>query len=374
MRRALAHNVRQINKAVAANRNALRLLVHQIVRIDAHSLCGELLLVAEVVAEPLERQARAQRNAHHVPAARNGAAESMYTALGVDRDLGAVRVHNAGRTDRGKRLAVHNNARTDGRSCVVAGTADHRSTLLEARQLGSLCGDIAGDLRGLVHLAQHGLIDVQLLKDLVGPAAVRHVQKLHTGSVRNLSGKFAGEHIADIVLGKQDMAALRVDFRLIVAHPEDLGRGKAGQGGICGDLDQSLPADLLRDLLALLRGTLIAPEDRLAQHFSCLVEHDKAVHLPGKADTRDICVVYSALLHNILNGAGNRIPPVVRVLLRPAVLRLVHRVFHRGRGNYISCRVKQNCFCSGGPNVRSNQIFHCTALISFMCPSTVSIF
>ena len=50
-------------------------------------------------------------HAHHVPRARNGAAERMYPALRIEPDCGIMREDNAGRPDRRKREPVPDDAR-----------------------------------------------------------------------------------------------------------------------------------------------------------------------------------------------------------------------------------------------------------------------
>ena len=62
---------------------------------------------------------------------------------------------------------------------VVTGAANHRRARRQSGQLRGLLGDIAGNLRRLIHLSQHALVNIQLFQNLVGPAAVGDIQKLH---------------------------------------------------------------------------------------------------------------------------------------------------------------------------------------------------
>jgi hypothetical protein len=74
----------------------------------------------------------------------------------------------------------------------------------------------------------------------------------------------------------------------VVAHPDDLGRGEAGQHRVGGLGDKSFQADGLRDVIALLLRALVAPQNRGAQRLAALVEQDQAVHLARKPDARNL--------------------------------------------------------------------------------------
>ena len=69
---------------------------------------------------------------------------------------------------------------------------------------------------------------------------------MRAGAVGLVHGVVAGQLEADVVLGQQDVPRLRVDLRLVLLHPQDLGRGEAGQRIVAGDLDQPLLAQAAR--------------------------------------------------------------------------------------------------------------------------------
>ena len=70
--------------------------------------------------------------------------------------------------------------------------------------------------------------------------------------------------------------------RLVIAHPENLRRGEAGQGGIRDHLDEPLaPAGFSFDLGALLCGALIVPQHGRAERFFAVGEKNAAMHLAG---------------------------------------------------------------------------------------------
>ena len=215
-----------------------------------------------------------------------------------------------------------------------------------------------GDLAAFVYPGQQGLVDVQNLQQLVRPAAVGHIQQLHAAGVADLGGIVAGEHIAHIVLGQENVAAAGVNVRLMLAHPHDLGQGEARQGRVGGDADEIVIADLFGDLVALLLGALVAPDDGGAQHLAVFIQHDQAVHLPGNAQGHHVRRVHAAFAdHGFHRGRGG-VPPVEGILLSPAVAGLAHGILHRGGADHAAFLVKKHGFGSGGTQVDTKYIFH----------------
>ena len=216
-----------------------------------------------------------------MPAAGYCTAECVHSSLLVDGDVGGVRKYNAGGADGGECLSVLDNAGPHCRRSIIACASDYGGADLESGQFSSLLCNSTRDLRGFVHLCQQRFVYSQLVQHLVGPAAVRDIQQLHSAGVGYLGGILAGEHEADIVLGQEDMTALLVILRLVVLHPHDLCGGESGDGWISGDLDHSVSADFIGDLNDLPGGTLIAPDDGFADRLVLSVQHYKSVHLAG---------------------------------------------------------------------------------------------
>ena len=299
-----------------------------------------------------------------MPGPRHGAAEGMYPALGIDGDLVRVGKHHPRGANGGKGLAVPDHDCSHGSGSVVPGAAHHGSAGLQPGKGRRPLGHHAGDLRGLVHLGKQSGIDVQLFQHFLAPAAVRHVQQLHAGSVGDLGGKLPGEHVAHIVLGQQDVGALGVQLRLMLADPQNLRGGKARQGRVGGDLNQPLLAHPLGDLLALGGGALVTPDDGPPQHLALLVQHHQAVHLAGNAHALDVPGVHAAFLKNRPKGLAGGVPPVQRLLLGPAVAFLIHGIFHRSAGHHLALPVEKHRLCAAGSQVDANYIFHTTPVLS----------
>ncbi|MBP1963459.1 hypothetical protein J2Z65_002678 [Paenibacillus aceris] len=79
-----------------------------------------------------------------------------------------------------------------------------------------------------------------------------------------------------------------VVLRLVLPEPNDFGRGEAGQRPVACQSAEFGFADGRLDVGALLRGALIAPEQRRTDDLLRLVKEDRAVHLSGETDPRNI--------------------------------------------------------------------------------------
>jgi len=165
---------------------------------------------------------------------------------------------------------------------LVAAAADHRRACFEAGGLGRLGRDVTGYLRPFVGFGQPGRRDSQLIQDFPRPVTFGQVEQEHPRAVGLVYGKVAGQLEADIILGQQDVFGPGVHIRLVLAHPQNLGRGEAGQGVVAGDFDEIGLTQRRPDVVALRAGALVVPQDGRAQHLTFLVQQGQAVHLPGQ--------------------------------------------------------------------------------------------
>ncbi|MNL28863.1 hypothetical protein D3C87_1505270 [compost metagenome] len=72
----------------------------------------------------------------------------------------------------------------------------------------------------------------------IGPIAPGHVEPEGASGVRHVLHMFTGQKQPDIGLGQQHLANARIDVRLMLAHPGDLGSGEARHGDIAGNLSK----------------------------------------------------------------------------------------------------------------------------------------
>ena len=104
----------------------------------------------------------------------------------------------------------------------------------------------------------------------------------------------------------------------LLAHPEELRRGEAGKGDVRREGGELFLADDGVEILRLLGGAPVVPEDGGADHRVLLVQGHQAVHLPAAADAPDLGLVQ--VLGELQDAVLDGLPPVRRVLLGPAGL------------------------------------------------------
>ena len=188
----------------------------------------------------------------------------MYAALRVDLHIVSMSKYNTGCTECCKCGSFLNNAASDSSCCVIACTCSNRDASRKTSLGSDLFCNAAGYFYRLIYFSEPLLLDVEELENFIGPVTVLDVEELHTGCIRNVCCEFAGKSIAYIVFRQKDVGNLRVDLRLVISYPEDLGSSKACERRRCGNRHQLIKADLLCDLFALFRSSLIAPDDGLS--------------------------------------------------------------------------------------------------------------
>ena len=143
-----------------------------------------------------------------------------------------------------------------------------------------------------------------------------HVEQQHTGSVGVIAGVDAGELIGQIVLREHDLRDSPEILRLVFPHPEKLRRGEAGKGNVGRQRGEPVLAHGVVEIIDFLGSSAVVPQDRRTDDAVACVQRDKAVHLPARADARNLAEVKP--LHQLGNPACDCVPPVLRALLRPA--------------------------------------------------------
>ena len=144
----------------------------------------------------------------------------------------------------------------------------------------------------------------------------------------------------------------------MVPHPDQFGKCEARQRGVRRNPDQVLISDLGRNLFALLGRPLITPDDGGTDHLVILIQHNQTVHLTTDTQRHNVFLIDAALEKHRMDRAYRSVVPVFRILFRPAVLRLIKRIFHRCRADAFTVLVKQYCLCTGCSQVDPKQVFH----------------
>ena len=240
--------------------------------------------------------------------------------------------HDAAGAEGGGEHAGLDDAAADAAGGLVAAARGHGEVLGKAGPRGRVRREATGDFGPLERGGHEGGVDVQHAHQVLTPTAVAHVEQERAGGVGDVGGELAGEDIADVVLRKQDLGHARVVGGLLVAEPEDLGRGEASERGVADHLDQPALADALGDGVALRGGSLVAPEQGRADDAAVGIEEDGAVHLTGQTERLHVADAVAEGVGDAGEGLEGGFLPVGGVLLRPAGAGGVQRVLdERGR-------------------------------------------
>ena len=132
---------------------------------------------------------------------------------------------------------------------------------------------------------------------------------------------------------------------------------KLGSAGLQVSLNQLFGADFFGKLAALRFGAHVAPDQRGAHDVAVLIEHDRAVHLPGETNAGDVFSAQAGLRHRFAHGDAACAPPVFGMLLGPADLRGSKRrvLFGSGRDD-AALLVDDQRACSAGANVNTEYV------------------
>ena len=184
------------------------------------------------------------------------------------------------------------------------------------------------------------------------PTAIGYIEQKRAGSVRHVDGTFAGQAEANVILGQHDVGDAGPILRLTFAHPEKFGQRKVGQRRIAGEANQRVAAENVFQFAALGLAALVAPDDGLAHDLVRGVEKNRAVHLPGEADTGDVFRAQIGRVQNVTDGKSAGSPPVLRILLSPSGPRAGEvLVIRRGGSDYFSLRIDYECARAASPYV-----------------------
>ena len=173
-----------------------------------------------------------------------------------------------------------------------------------------------------------------------GIVAAGHARHPHHDIVGN-----AGKHHRG--LGK--------DFRLVFLDPKQLWQRAVCLHHMVGSVGRVLGRDLFRDLLRLFVGPRILPDHSPVQRLAVFI-YTKTVGIGAvKADTQHI--LFGNALHQRLGRLAKGRPPVLRILLNPALIGIIGGIFGCcGLYKFALCGKQRRLICAGAEIV-GNDIF-----------------
>ena len=301
--------------------------------VFAELLVGDIRLFAREVgrfqnffAQPLVA-ARGREHAAHQVIATVGVGKGVQRVIGVDAKFVGRDEDRPGRAERDIAAARADCVGADRRRGVVTCARHDLDRFRKAERLCRFLRQCADDLEALKELRHLRFGNAADLQHFLRPALVLDIQKQHTRSVGIITGVDASELVGQIVLREHDLCDSPEVLRLIFAHPEELWRGEAREGDVGRQRGELVLADGIVEIVDLLEGTAVIPQNRRADDVIGCIQRNKAVHLPAGADARDqFCVKAAQQLRNTHHDC---VPPVLGLLLRPAGLREAEGIFFR---------------------------------------------
>ena len=152
------------------------------------------------------------------------------------------------------------------------------------------------------------------------------------------------------------MTDARPVLRFVFADPEKFGEREIGKRRIASELNDAGEAKDFFKFSRLFFGALITPNDGWANDVARGVQQNRAVHLTGEADARDVIGRCLCLLHRFFYRCATGAPPIEWVLFGPAILRRCKGLMLMRAGCDDSASfVNEKRACTGGSNVNAQK-------------------
>ena len=128
-----------------------------------------------------------------------------------------------------------------------------------------------------------------------------------------------------IVLRQHDFPNTREQLRLMLFHPEQLGRCKAGKRDVSRARAEHRAPHRIVQPGCFFGGTAVVPQNGRAQHRVRFIQRNKAVHLAAHAHAAHLPRVKAG--QQLRHALPARRPPIPGVLLAPARMWEAERIF-----------------------------------------------
>jgi len=114
-------------------------------------------------------------------------------------------------------------------------------------------------------------------------------------------------------------------LRFAIADPKQFREREIGEGRIAREFDEARKTGILRKLLRLFFGALIAPDDGGSNDVAVAIEQNRAMHLTGETDAGDVFSGSACVMKGFFDSRCACTPPIDGILFGPTALR-------RGKG------------------------------------------
>ncbi len=246
--------IHQVAKAaqhpVAARRNLLRPLVHQVVGVPAGP--GRLfhLLLAEAIPEPAHNQARLEGKRLILPQIGDCVAVDPHPAAGVCFAAAGVKLILPKAAAEHHRLSCLAGPDADGAQLAVAAAHHHRGALLQAR-FGCALGADRGKIDAAFHHRREDIgAQAALGRNLRVPVPALQIHHAGGAAIAGLHRQLAGELIDEPIVEHANGRGFAIDIGQIILYPQQPGQRPQGVGLAASGVDLLLQVRVKGDELA----------------------------------------------------------------------------------------------------------------------------
>ena len=207
---------------------------------------------------------------------------------------------------------------------------------------GNLGKNKTGNVTGLLDLRQHIGGNTGKLAKLRDPAARVIIAEHRAHRFDRVGAEIPGYAVANIVLGKINTACAFDNFRLVFTQPHHLRQGPCRTYGVYGAFSEQLGVVFLQKL-CLRAASCVRPVYESAQRLIvCVAEHGH-VRCGINGQRRYRFAVDPGLFDACLDIYYDCIEKIIGILLEPAGLRRICRIFARGCSKHIALRIYKRC-------------------------------
>ena len=234
---------------------------------------------------------------------------------------------------------------------LIAPAPDHRRARAQAGGLCRLRRNRTRHLRAFMRGGQELRRNLERGQNRRRPVPRRQLQQRCAACAGLVSGVVAGQLVAHVVLGQKDLTDAAVDLRLVLLHPQNLGRGEACQRVITRNAHQIFLAQPQAHIIALFAGALVVPQDSRPQRYALLVQQHQPVHLPAHTDRGHLRRIDAGLLQRRAHALHRAVPPQIGVLFAPQRLWRLERVLGRAHSDDFALPINDQGLGSRGRGV-----------------------
>src|SRR5712671_981993 len=205
---------------------------------------------------------------------------------------------------------------------------------------------------------QHPEIEIEAVQDVIGPAPGPKVEQGAGGGDRPIGHRLADELEGDVVGRFQEPVGRGEDGWLVGPDPEDLGGHMEGRRQVSGPIVEGAVTELPPHLVRLRGRPVVAVDDAGAKRAPPTIDGYDRRTLAGQAD-RLYRSPRAQLADQLAERTKRRSPPVVGVLLRPAIARQRCRIGATRVGNGTAVEIEGCGPRAGRPDVDGDEDLSC---------------